>query len=289
MDVVTLWKVVSLILTGSFGILGLLKEFKSKETGRITGWGLISLVGILASTTLGTFAQFREWAHQQESRANTAEKTLQLLQNTDQAVRDIGRLLSPLEEPRIDVIFISPCKDQFQRFCDKLASDSNVQSVQQFQHFPGGIPRFFVAVDFFRNNEDAENYMKESHENKSDLSIWVKAAADVEDSLRFIKAPFVDELWVTLGQKVTTSSGGNNRIRSTKDLSGSTMLLTASWSTSNGDPPAFNNVTLKYFALFVSSGEPIVIDMKQFRQRTGLRDIYGRPFTIFQYTFPKTG
>jgi hypothetical protein len=55
----------SILLTGAFGILGLLKEFKDKETGRITKWGGVSLVGILLSSILGVAAQLQtSWAEE---------------------------------------------------------------------------------------------------------------------------------------------------------------------------------------------------------------------------------
>ncbi len=47
MDFVSAWKASSIVLTGAFGILGLLTEFKEKQTGKITRWGYISLGGIV--------------------------------------------------------------------------------------------------------------------------------------------------------------------------------------------------------------------------------------------------
>jgi hypothetical protein len=67
MDFVAAWKATSIVLTGAFGILGLLKDFKDKNTGRVTVWGRISLAGILLSTSLGVVAQLKESTDQRKS------------------------------------------------------------------------------------------------------------------------------------------------------------------------------------------------------------------------------
>ena len=77
LDFVTSWK-ASIVLTGVLGVLGLIKEFKNKETGRIMKRGAVSLAGILLSTTLGLFAQLRESSDQQRAREATARETLAL-------------------------------------------------------------------------------------------------------------------------------------------------------------------------------------------------------------------
>ena len=39
LDPLDLWKVGSIALTGSFGVLGLLTEYKHPETKKVTIWG----------------------------------------------------------------------------------------------------------------------------------------------------------------------------------------------------------------------------------------------------------
>lgn len=48
MDFVSVWKALSIVVTGAFGILGLLRDFKDKLTNKITSWGKVSLIGILS-------------------------------------------------------------------------------------------------------------------------------------------------------------------------------------------------------------------------------------------------
>ena len=55
-----LWKAIAVALTGMFGIMGLLTNYKDKATGRITVWGRINMVGILLSATMGVLSQLIE-------------------------------------------------------------------------------------------------------------------------------------------------------------------------------------------------------------------------------------
>ena len=117
MDFVSAWKASSIVLTGAFGILGLLKEFKDKGTNRVTPWGYISLIGIVVSTILGVAAQIKE-SH------DTAQKTLEVAQKSDRTLQDIERLLSPLDKPVVDLIFDVPCdKPPYTRFCTLFHGD----------------------------------------------------------------------------------------------------------------------------------------------------------------------
>lgn len=59
-DFVSAWKAISIVFTGAFGLMGLLTEFKNKETGRLTRWGMVSFGGIVLSAALGVIAQLKE-------------------------------------------------------------------------------------------------------------------------------------------------------------------------------------------------------------------------------------
>jgi len=74
-DWVAAWKAASVVLTGFFGVLGLLTDFK--KDGSVTRWGYISLTGILVSTVLGTAAQLKE-------SSDDAKRTLTILTGIQQ-------------------------------------------------------------------------------------------------------------------------------------------------------------------------------------------------------------
>jgi hypothetical protein len=104
MDFVSVWKASSIVLTGAFGILGLLTEFRNKDTNRITRWGWLALGGIVLSTTLGTAAQLKE-------SADDAKKALKLAEQSDETLSDIKRAMSPLTPPTVSVTFRIDCND----------------------------------------------------------------------------------------------------------------------------------------------------------------------------------
>jgi hypothetical protein len=107
------WKAVSILLTGGFGVLGLVKNFKEKQLDpetdtkveKITRWGWVSLIGILMSTSLGILAQLKE-SH------DDSAKALDIATKSDQTLQQIQKLLSPtidMANPVITTWFTVSC------------------------------------------------------------------------------------------------------------------------------------------------------------------------------------
>jgi hypothetical protein len=99
MDFVSIWKAVSILLTGFFGGLALLTDFKDKNSNRITPWGYVSLFGIVSSTAFGVAAQLKETNDQAKEQQATLNRTLALVKNTQESVLNIKRVLSAIDEP----------------------------------------------------------------------------------------------------------------------------------------------------------------------------------------------
>lgn len=120
MDFVDIWKATSIVSTGAFGILGLLTEFRNKHSKKITKWGYISLAGIVISTVCGTIAQLRETQ-------SSAEKALQVAQQSNLMLKDVQRSLSPLDEIQVALSFWVDCGDEnVRRLCQ---SDSTLKKL----------------------------------------------------------------------------------------------------------------------------------------------------------------
>ena len=98
MDFVSIWKAVSILLTGLFGGLALLTDFKDKNSNRIT-WGYVSLFGIVSSTAFGVAAQLKATNDQAKEQQATLNRTLALVKNTQESVLNIKRVLSAIDEP----------------------------------------------------------------------------------------------------------------------------------------------------------------------------------------------
>jgi hypothetical protein len=113
MDFVTIWKASSILLTGAFGILGLLTEFKEKETKRITKWGRVSLLGIVVTTTLGFVAQLKQ-------SVDDAHKALLLSKKSDETLTSIERALSPLDGSSLTIDFETDCSKTLAGLCKQV-------------------------------------------------------------------------------------------------------------------------------------------------------------------------
>lgn len=137
MDFPSAWKVISIALTGSFGILGLVTEFKDPATKRLTIWGAISLAGILLSSALGIIAQVSEisaqqlvTAEQQQRIAEDTRQNLDISRRTNESVVSLRRLMSPVDPPTIRVALSSSCKNpRLVNFCKR------VHASQRASHF----------------------------------------------------------------------------------------------------------------------------------------------------------
>jgi hypothetical protein len=133
LDLVSAWKTMSIGVTGAFGVLGLLTEFKDKEKGKITKWGKTSLVGIVASSCLGMAAEFKETSDKELQRQKAANEALALAKKTDAGLVELTRVLSPLDDFSLLVRLNVNCGvELYQRFCAQIKEKSN----EFRQHFP---------------------------------------------------------------------------------------------------------------------------------------------------------
>jgi hypothetical protein len=180
MDPVSIWKAVSIAVTGAFGILGLLKDFKDKH-GHITRWGRISLAGILASTICGVAAQIKETSDQKTAQANAEEQTLGI-------VTDIKRMLQPFADPSVYIKLSVSCGlEDYRKFCDSLpsdgsqviTSDASAQEQKFWANWPGGSQAQLQLQIYLFREEDAANEFekKENSDSNSDLD----AASNLAD------------------------------------------------------------------------------------------------------------
>jgi hypothetical protein len=98
---VALWKVISILMTGAFGIVGLLTDFKRKETNeqtgqrdnKITKWGWLSLCGILISTICGVYFQHKSDRLDAERAIRANQESEELLRTTKAALKG-ARIIS---------------------------------------------------------------------------------------------------------------------------------------------------------------------------------------------------
>jgi hypothetical protein len=114
-------KIVSVLLTGCFAIIGLLVEYKDKATGKITKGGRMALIGIVLSTTLALVSQVIEQNKSIEEVRESAARSEKLL-------TEISKSLQPLREAQISLFFDIDVNDsEFHAYKARL-----VQGIQEY-------------------------------------------------------------------------------------------------------------------------------------------------------------
>lgn len=288
MDFVGIWKVVAIALTGFFGVLGLLKEFKDKETNRVTKWGKLSLAGILISTSFGIVVQFKEQQDSAMSAAESAAQTLELLKNTSGTVDNIERLLTIIDGEKFYISFYVICSDDIWiDFCRAFyEQDQDGKSVSVWEKWPievgGTNPNFNLWVKFFREQETADKFAKESGPGArihliGDLDYGIRSVGGGQSSDMDVlhwEPGRVLEIFLDIESADQFIKNGNGSILSSSDLAGSSIILSTGLK-------SLNHMQLSNFTLRLASGFVIQVDGDQF---TRIPDGDGREF--LRYDIP---
>jgi hypothetical protein len=283
MDFVTAWKASSIVLTGAFGVLGLTKDYKNKETGKFTAWGKVSLAGVLLSSGLGVAAQLKESSDQEKVKAVTSAQTLLLAQNTDKAVKDIQRMLSPLDDPRVFMNFDLDCTNpQLKQFCSDVIHDKPgfqmYEDIQQqhWSHWPSTDDWLLdPEVHFFIDPKDADRFeTPEIPTPKGDLLIKVEAHSHASAREIRVFTNGKDRVGITYsGDNPSMFKIVNNgRLQSLLDLPGVTVVI-------SGDTVDF--LTPTHFMLTLKNGRSISYDGPFMKGKAG-------PFhdTAYRFAIP---
>jgi len=286
MDFVAGWKAVSVGLTAVFGLLGLLTEFKHKETGKITGWGKLALLGILTSGVMGVIAQLKESSDQEISRKATAQETLSLVHQTGQAVRDVQRVLSPLDTAYVEFSFEVPCSSsKYQAFCsriNKLNQSWKPASLSDWDKWPGGLTILPLDLDFFTNAKDAQVFGSTPNSTTtSDLQISI--ITDQRD--KNLWAWRRDDMKIVINGKSSdfARTKTNGRIKSILDLPGTMLLMTQPvgdvGDVGDENTPRLDELKLVYFEITLKNSQTIEMDINRFE----IVAVAGKP--AYRYLF----
>jgi hypothetical protein len=94
-------KEISIVLTGMFGMLGLLTEFRD-ERKKVTGWGMLSLAGILISTAIAAIIQHMD-------SEDALQQSIALQTDANKMLLGINRTLSPIGGSTLELSFTLNC------------------------------------------------------------------------------------------------------------------------------------------------------------------------------------
>ena len=167
------WKAIAVVLTGFFAFLALIGENKDKKTGKLTRWGMISILGIVISSVGGLLAQIAESSNQAIAEKKRHSEIISIL--TDQA-----RLLRPLKIDKIHGLFNVPCKTaEYLNFCNAVQAfrknnPASIMPVNVFDAFPGGRTTIVgLSLRFFANEDEAKAQLTVYDDQKSKHSVYM--------------------------------------------------------------------------------------------------------------------
>jgi hypothetical protein len=241
-DFPSAWKASSIVLTGAFGILGLLRDFKDKQTGKVTRWGYVSLAGILISTCLGVAAQLKE-------DLDDSAKSLALARKSDATLNDIQKLLSPFDVQSAQLIFTVQCSDKFYRkLCASVRNDEWLR-LSKLDPIYGSV-LYRAHVPLYRKNALANKTEDEMVTTNPDVFLGMEYIFKKNDEynnrplIRHDKKADCLEVILFMKARVIAKNGG---IKSTLEFKGTTAMLTQ-----NAGLP---RITIDVFRLSTTSGD----------------------------------
>lgn len=239
MDFVAAWKAISIVFTGAFGILGLLKDFRNKHTKQITKWGYISLAGILISTICGVAAQLK-------ASRDEASQTLRTVTN-------IQRLLSPLTDAKYTVQFAVACDSAtFKQMCNdvsKLAGiDEDAFQDKLWSYWPRGLGKWGLQCElhFFADAKDADAFAKgDKSSGDLDVPIAVKHGESswISPETFFQEDPH--EVGISVNQDPQEHMVSDGRIMGMSDLYNATVIVESPYKTLDVLVPVGLSIRLK--------------------------------------------
>jgi hypothetical protein len=104
-------KVVGILLSGVFGIVGQVKDFRDKETGKITVWGRRNLVGLIVSLSLTLAAETFNLIKKRDEADQAAKEAKEAALRAETLVRQTSWLLDPLVDLRFTFVYSYPLTD----------------------------------------------------------------------------------------------------------------------------------------------------------------------------------
>jgi len=86
---VNTWKLIAIVVSGLFGMLGIVTEFRNKDTGKPTKWGILALAGVVFASGVAITIQHKEADDAEKAKQKTADDTLAIVKNTAETLTKV--------------------------------------------------------------------------------------------------------------------------------------------------------------------------------------------------------
>jgi hypothetical protein len=225
-------KAGSILLTGAFGIVGLSKDFRNKDN-RVTGWGYVSLAGIIISALIGFVVQLNDISKQKADAQDQLAVSQQLTRNSTEALFQLQKSLSNLEGMQLHVQFRVPCEQGFQDFCRYARSKPRSFPGEEDPHpdwryWPVGNGHFTIHfyVQFFHDEKALDSFLAGSAQ--AQMRLYAAISSDANPSLLLISVESDNSVILHTRfdpEDLNKHVDGPNPIQSRVDLSGTPVVI----------------------------------------------------------------
>jgi len=168
-------KFAALVVGGIFAALGLLTDYRDKETGAVTRWGKIALFGIILSTAIGAGTQAVQSYRDREAKLANDAANRKSEEQTRTVLSQIRRAVYPLRSVLLTIRIVYPAAH------DPLISTSlSKQGLSPTLTADGD---YSVPVEFSRRstNYPKKGLLLELFEPFISVKFWKKGADKSKD------------------------------------------------------------------------------------------------------------
>jgi len=271
------WKEVAIVLAAAFAILGAIFDVKDERTERITVWGRVFFALTALSMIGGFYAQWEESSSNEQRSRQAQDQMVRLLERSETSLREISRLLQPIERPVVHLALRPDCTDDlYARFCASVrkAAREQVPSVDiktvvnetvvfiDWTTWPQDQNPGSINILLFKDPQDAEEYLshcmlvvcKTPDIAFRGLSLRVPNATHPNVTVTYDGEPEVIHVDVALGPQTPQLHG--SRMVSVADIPGSTIVV---WSWTK----LFEKLALKELDIRTPRGQQIAVETWQ--------------------------
>lgn len=135
----TILKFTAITLSGVYGVIGIVVDYKD-SSGQVTKWGKRALIGVIGSSVIAILSTGAELYIKKIDDRNTSIETLNEIKRSERTLKEIQRIISPIEN--VD-------------FTVWVNATNTIQELDDYRKdFSEAIPDFLNFFDNKKSNDD---------------------------------------------------------------------------------------------------------------------------------------